>query len=107
MKRTPIVLRERADRDVGQALAYYRDAGSRGAAAGVIDALEAVFSHLGRYPAAGSTRLAVELNLPGLRVWPVRGYPNVICYFDRAMHIDVWRVLHGERDVPATLRDPV
>jgi toxin ParE1/3/4 len=30
----------------------------------------------------------------------------VIFYVEREDHIDVWRVLHGRRDIPALLEDP-
>lgn len=46
----------------------------------------------------------MELELPGLRHWPVAGFLYLIFYRGHDTHIDVWRVLHGERDVPARLR---
>ena len=41
-----------------------------------------------------------ELNLPGLRFWPLTRYPHLVFYVERPDHIDVWRVLHGTRDIP-------
>ncbi len=46
-----------------------------------------------------------ELDLPGLRCWPVKRYPYLVFYVERDDHIDVWRVLHGQRDIPAWLRE--
>jgi toxin ParE1/3/4 len=58
------------------------------------------------HPAAGSPRYTHELDLPGLRVWPVRRFPYLVFYVEGAEEIDVWRILHGRRDVPAWLRPP-
>jgi hypothetical protein len=41
-----------------------------------------------------------------LRFWPLQKYPHLIFYVDRSDHIDVWRVLHGQRDIPAWMREP-
>jgi len=34
-------------------------------------------------------------------LWPLKCYPHLVFYVERADHIDVWRVLHGERDIPS------
>ena len=60
-----------------------------------------VYSHIARHPAAGSARYALELNLPGLRSWPLTNYPYLVSYLEFDDHIDVWRVLHDQRDIPA------
>lgn len=33
-------------------------------------------------------------------------YPYLLFYFEQAQHIEVWRVLHGNRDLPAWLSKP-
>jgi len=33
-------------------------------------------------------------------------YPYLVFYVEHADHIDVWRVLHGQRDIPAWMREP-
>ena len=40
-----------------------------------------------------------------LRSWPLRGYPYLVFYVERDDHVDVWRLLHAERDIPAWLRE--
>jgi hypothetical protein len=45
---------------------------------GFIDALEQAYAHIGRYPAKGSPHYAQELNLPGLRCWPLKRYPPIL-----------------------------
>jgi toxin ParE1/3/4 len=106
MKAKPVVPREQAVRDVEDALAYYLVEGADSAALGLVDAMQQAYAHIGRHPATGSPRYAHELNLPGLRSWQVTRFPYLVFYVERADHIDVWRVLHGQRDIPAWMREP-
>jgi toxin ParE1/3/4 len=103
----PVVPRRVALRDIDEAVAYYLGEGGDETALRFIDAVEKAFTRIGRHPASGSPRYAVELNLPGLRAMPVTRHPHLVFYVDRDDHVDVWRVLHGERDIPAwiTSRD--
>jgi toxin ParE1/3/4 len=59
-----------------------------------------------RPPRAGSPRHAHELNLPGLRAWPLTRYPHLVFYVERPDHVDVWRVHHGQRDIPVWMQGP-
>jgi toxin ParE1/3/4 len=102
----PVVPREQAQQDVEDALAYYMVEDAEAAALGFIDALEQAYAHIGRHPATGSPRYDHELNLPGLRSWPLARYPYLVLYVERPDHIDVWRVLHGQRDIPAWMQEP-
>ena len=105
MSGKPVVLRERANRDAVEAVDHYLHAAGKRTALGLIDALERACDHLARHPATGSSRHAHELDLPGLRSWPLRGYPYLVFYMERDDHVDVWRLLPAQRDVPAWLRD--
>ena len=106
MNARPVVPREQANRDVEEAIAWYLDQDAAQAALGFVDALERAYAHIGSHPAMGSPRYAHELDLPGLRVWPLTSYPYLVFYVERPGHIDVWRVLHGQRDIPAWMQDP-
>lgn len=106
MKAKPVVPREQANRDIEAALAYYLGEAAGPVALGFIDALERAVDRVGRQPGMGSPRYAHELNLPGLRVWPLSRYPYLVFYVERPDHINVWRVLHGRRDVPAWMQEP-
>lgn len=101
----PVVPRAAAVRDAEEALAHYLGEGELQAALGFVDELEAAYTHIAKYPASGSSRCAWELDLPGLRSWPLRRYPHLVFYHERHDHIDVWRVLHGKRDVAAWMRE--
>jgi len=96
MKVKTVVPRSRAHRDIDEAIDYYLTQGTVGGVRGYIDALEEAFTHIARFPASGSPRYGIELNLPGLRSWPLAGFPFLIFYREAEHHIDVWRVLHAE-----------
>lgn len=98
------VLRKRADRDLEEAIDLYVRQGAPRAALEFIDALEQALDATERHPAMGSTRCATELDLPGLRCWQIEGYPHLVFYIEREHYLDVWRVLHGNRDIPAWLQ---
>lgn len=100
----PIIPRQVASQDIDAALAYYIIEALDDVAMGFIDALEAGYRHIGEHPATGSPRYAHELNLPGLRCWQLPDYPYLIFYIELANHIDVWRVLHAQRDISAWLQ---
>ena len=70
-----------------------------------VDTIEKAFRHIARHPESGSPRYALELELPGIRCWPVKQFPYLIFYVERDDHIDVWRILHGQRDIPGWLLD--
>jgi len=101
----PIVPRELANRDVDEAIAYYLSESSDAVALRFVVALERAYQHIGRHPASGSSRYAVELNLPDLRSWPLRRFPHVVFYVETDDCIDVWRVLHSARHIPAWMHE--
>ena len=95
--------RERANADVEAAIDYYLGEEAVKAAMGFIDVLERAYAHIGRYAATGSIRYAHELNLAWLRSWKLTGCPFLIFYVKREDSVNVWRVLHGQRDIPTWL----
>lgn len=72
--------REAAHRDVDEAVGDDLAERSEQAALDFIDALEQADGHIGRHPATGAPRDAHELDLPGLRVWPLRRDPYRVFY---------------------------
>jgi toxin ParE1/3/4 len=102
----PVVPREQANQDVDDAVAYYLEEGAASVALDFIDALEQAYTHIGRHPGTGSPRYGHELDLAGLRSWTLSRYSYLVFYVERPDHIDVWRVLHGQRDIPAWMQDP-
>ena len=105
MSARPVRPRERARRDVEAAVDYYAGEAGPDAALRFVAALVAAYSAISASAAAGSPRYAHELALPGLRSRRLRGFPHLVFYVERDDHIDVWRVLHAHRDIPAWLQD--
>ena len=99
-----VIPRERANRDVDEAVDLYLRSAGETVALAFIDDLERAYAHVAQHPSSGSLRVAYELGLPGLRAWPLTQHPFVIFYRERADHIDIWRVLHGARDIPDWLQ---
>ena len=103
MSGKPVILRERANLDVEEAVAHYRRTLGEKAMPGLIDSLARDISRIARHPASGSPRSAHELGHSELRTWISRRYPYLALYLERDDHIDVWRVLHAVRDIPPSL----
>jgi len=101
----PAILRQAARADIEQAVDHYRATAGAGTARGFIDAVERALAHLRHFPNSGSPRFAHELDMPGLRSWPLRRFSYLMFYTVDAAQVDVLRLLHGERDLPAWLRD--
>jgi toxin ParE1/3/4 len=97
------ISRPQASRDVDEAVDYYLREAGVDVALGFVDSLETAYRHLSRHPQTGSPRYAHELDLPGLRMWPLKAYPYLIFYLEQPDHLDIWRVLHSQRDMPAWL----
>ena len=106
MSSKPVVPRTLAVQDVEDAIGYYLKQDAQQAALAFVDALEDAYAILGRHPGIGTSRYATELQVPGLRSWSLPRFPYVIFYVEREDHIDVWRVLHGHRDIPALVEGP-
>jgi len=100
----PVIPRALARKDAETALDYYtREAGPE-VALRFIDALQSAYRQIGDHPAAGSTRYARELSLPGLRSRALKRFPYLVFYVEGENHVDVWRVLHAQRDIPGWMR---
>jgi len=100
-----VIPRTLACRDIEEAVEHHLGEGGAEVALGFVEALEQAFAHIGRYPASGSPRYGHELGIPGLRSWPLGRFPHLVFYVERRSHVDVWRVLHGVRDIPAWMRE--
>ena len=98
-----LIRRALADRDIAGAVDYYLTEAGKGAAEGFLDAVELAFRQIAEFPEAGSSRYAQELVISGLRSWPLIRYPWLVLYAADEARIEVWRVLHGRRDIPASM----
>lgn len=103
MVRRRAQLRTRAAEDIDHVVRHLAQTGGEAAAIAFIDALQHGIGQLLRSPALGSLRFAYELGIPDLRALPLRKVPYLVFYVEQNEVIDVWRVLHARRDLPATL----
>ena len=97
----PAIWRRGARRDVADAAYWYAMEAGHATGERFLAAVDAGLAHVSLHPASGSPRYVMPLNLEGLRFWPVGGFPYLIFYIERDPHLDVWRVLHAQRDIPA------
>ncbi|MFN0184267.1 MAG: type II toxin-antitoxin system RelE/ParE family toxin [Aquabacterium sp.] len=100
-----IVPRALANRDVDEAIDHYLAEATAKVALGFVDELERAYAHIARHPASGSPRYAHQIGLADLRFWRLDRYPYLVFYVERDKHIDVWRVLHQQRDIPAWMNE--
>jgi len=82
---TPVVLRERAHRDIDEAVEHYLAEAGPAVTLDFVDALEGALRQISEQP---------------------RKFPYLVFYVETAVEVDVWRVLHGSRDIPACVREP-
>ena len=87
-----------AEQDIKAAARYY--AIERAAVANLfLHEVKRATSRIEEMPAIGSPHFAVELDVEGLRAYPLRNFPYLLFYFEYDDHIDLVRVLHSHRDV--------
>lgn len=101
-----VELRARAARDIEGAVDYYAVEAGEDVALRFISELDEAFGHLTNYPQSGTLRWSHELGIPELRSWSLQRFPYIVFYVDRPSALDVWRVLHARRDIPASLAPP-
>ena len=107
MSGKPVVLRDMARNDIEQAVDHYLAEAGPAVALRFIDAAEAALRRIGKLPGSGSPRYAHELDIPDLRFLPTGRFPYLIFYVEEEAEVDVWRILHGARDIPAWMRNVV
>ena len=100
-----VVPRELANADVNAAIDHYLAEASAKVATGFVEELEKAYAHIARQPASGSPRYAHQLGIPDLRSWALGRYPYLVFYVERDEHVDVWRVLHAQRDIPSWMNE--
>ncbi len=90
---TPAQLRPLAGADLVERTRYYRSVGGPDLAERFFDAAIEAVRGIERMPGIGSPRMGELCDIPGLRVRRVSGFPCSWCYFVRADHLDVARLL--------------
>ncbi len=101
----PVYRRALARRDAEAAVAHYAAEGGEEVALRFVAALEETVRRNGRRPATGSLRHGHEIGIEGLRALPLRRFPYLVFYREAAGHLEIWRILHMQRDLPRWLGD--
>ncbi|MCE9620873.1 MAG: type II toxin-antitoxin system RelE/ParE family toxin [Actinomycetia bacterium] len=107
MARSPVDLRAAAAHDIELAVDHYLTEAGVVLALKFIDAFEHTLARISRAPLVGTLRFSYELGIPDLRAWPLRGFPHLIFYVPEVARVDVWRVLHSRRDLPAEMAEGI
>jgi toxin ParE1/3/4 len=104
MTSKPVILRNLAQQDIEAEIDYYAQVAGTDAALHFIEALRQAYALISIHPAAGSPRYAFELGLPGLRSVSLKRFPYLLFYIEQNTQIEVWRVLHAQRDIPGQMQ---
>lgn len=104
MKTKPVIPRALARRDVEDAVDYYAGEAGADVAIKFLDALKDAYHVLGMRPATGSPHYGQILDIVGLRSRKIVRFPYLIFYVEQDELIDVWRVLHTQRDIASWLK---
>ena len=102
----PVRLRELAASDLEDVSDHYRSEAGEQVALEFIDAAARGMQRIGRSPHVGSLRFSFELAIPNLRAWALQRFPYVVFYVVTDHEVDVWRIFHARRDLPAIIEPP-
>ena len=102
----PVIPRVRAEEDLDSAVDHYFTTAGEDVAVDFLRDFDLAVAHISRFPETGSPRYGFDPGLSGIRFWPMKKFPYLIFYIETEHQIDVWRVMHGNRDVSAELLDP-
>jgi toxin ParE1/3/4 len=105
--RKPVGLRAHAADDIERAVDDCLDEAGESVALRFIDAVEHAVGRISRAPLTGTLRFSYELGIPDLRAWPLGRFPYLMFYVAGVDRVDVWRVLHTRRDIPAAMADEI
>ena len=100
----PVIRREQARRDLEQAADDYFAEGGAALELRFIDVIEHTLNLIADRPAIGSLRYAHVLQRSDLRCFPAKRFEYLVFYIEFPDRIEVLRILHGRRDIPAILQ---
>jgi toxin ParE1/3/4 len=96
-------LRPQAIDDLSERILHYRRAGGDELALRFDEAAESSLRRIERSPGIGSPRIGELSEVPGLRSWPVKGFPARWYYFIADDRLDVVRLLSDAQDLLSIL----
>ncbi|MBO9623048.1 MAG: type II toxin-antitoxin system RelE/ParE family toxin [Sphingomonas sp.] len=105
MKPKPLRILPQAQDDIAGAVAFYRHEAGGDVALRLVEAVAQQLEAIAQSPGLGSLRYAVVLRIDGLRCARPGRFPYLLFYLEGPEEIQVWRMLHNRRDIPATLQE--
>lgn len=100
-----VVLSELAAKDLEAIIDYLLVEAGIEVATSFLTSWDKCRDHIGRFPESGSPRLAHRKKLRGMRVWPISNFPHLAIYAILRERVEIARVLHMPRDIPARFRE--
>ncbi len=100
---TSVWLRPLAETDLIDKTRYYRKAGGDDLGERFFEAAMRSLRSVERMPGIGSTSIGDLCGIPGLRAFPVKGFPARWYYFVADDQVDVVRLLSDPQDLPNLL----
>lgn len=97
----PHRLSRAADADVVQGYDWYLREAGPDVADRFLYAVQDALEHVARHPGTGSSRYTPLV--PNLRFWLLDAFPYMVFYMERPDAVEIVRVLHQARNVPAHL----
>jgi toxin ParE1/3/4 len=105
MTKRRVVFRRKAEEDI-EDIAYYIAQDNVRAAEAFREALENACFLLAERPEIGPLRSFGNPRLSDVRLWPIRGFERYLLFYRVAGDtLDVIRVVHGARDLPALFEE--
>lgn len=101
MSAKPVLRRGSARADIDAVADYYEREAGPDTALRFVDALETTLLAIADRPGAASSIWGERLKIAGLRSRRVPRFRYLVFYVDQEDHIEVRRVLHAKRDIPA------
>jgi toxin ParE1/3/4 len=98
----PVVVQRRAEQDLFDAVGHYAS-GTASVVDRFLAEVDRVMALIGRSPHIGSSSFAEQLDVPGLRCQPLKGFPCEAFYLPDDVQVTVIRVLHHARDIASLL----
>ena len=100
-----VIRLESARLDEREAIRYYAREAGLDVALRFREALRDAYRAIGDRPAAGSTRYADLAGIRGLRSRGLNRFPFLLFYLEYEDRLDVWRILHAQRDIGKLLAE--
>jgi toxin ParE1/3/4 len=101
----PLIRLQCAREEELEAVRYYAAEVGLDMALAFREALRTAYRAIAARPGTGSPRYGEILDLPGLRAKRLKRFPFLVFYVEGQDRIDVWHVLHVQRDIPASLAE--